>query len=861
MSCFTELKIKNLFFFVILFVSFINISFASDYTGRGVPIDTTTALPVSNFSEIIDGVIYSVIPDGSGGWFIGGSFTNVGGESRVAVARLNSDGSLNAGWNANMGAGSIVYSMARGGSGGSRLYLGGSFSTVNATSRNNIAAVTVANGSLESWYLGNGAVGTVYAVCMTFASNVAFGGDFTYEVGANTYINFIQINNTGNIATRLGVTYNPFYGETVRTMTFGYTSDIYIGGDFSSVDYFGPVARNYTVRFAWNAGDGMYQLSNWDPDVNGVVRSIILTVYSWPPDAIIGGDFTMAGGESRNHLARVSYDEGVLVPSWNPNIGGTNPTVFSLTGATLSTSSVMKLYIGGRFETVSGEIRNNLASVDVVTGDVSDWNPYPNDVVRALSLESSSVYAGGEFDSLGIPPTPPVNPNFGSNGQMGDNLYFFANSSPGGSGAPSQPTFSWRDTTGSIDLYANGDNQAPGIFTGDNDDGRWDILGQLGGGNIRFFGEDYTNVYIGNNGIVGFNAFNPDWPNAHQPPTGGLNQGNVTEAIFPLWVDMNIGYTGVSDRRISYKVTADELIVTYSMIPVYAPASFTNNPNRYVTFQVVIEFNNMSPTLNSNIFVSFDDAQSGSMFIDEVNDETLRTHLIGLQSANAPDEYLQYRYFSGTDLVNDGPIFSSPLTIAFGPDEDALPVDLIAFNASVNANDVFLTWTTAWEENNAKFNIQRRYANVDEQWSTVGSVNGSGTVYEERNYTFTDKNLVTGTYEYRLTQVDFDGNSTADFDLNQTVSIGIPTRFELSQNYPNPFNPVTKINFEIPIESHVKLAVYDMTGREVAMLVNNQVTPGYYTTEFNGSNFASGVYFYRLSTGNSVMTKRMVLVK
>lgn len=859
MSCFSLPKSKIVTLLILIFGILSNSSEASEYTGSGVPLDTLSGEPVENFSQVTDGIVYCATPDGSGGWFIGGDFATVGGESRVAVARLNSDGSLNMNWNANMGIGSIVYSMARGGSGGSRLYIGGSFNTVNSTTRNNLAAVTVATGALESWYLGNGATGTIYAVCMTFSNNVAFGGDFTYVVGANTYTNFIQINNTGTIATRLGISYDPFFGNTVRTMTFGYSIDLYIGGDFTSVDYFGPVTRNYVARFLWSAGDGMYQLGNWNPDVNGVVRSIILTVFSWPPDVILGGDFTMAGGESRNHLARVSFDEGVLVPSWNPNLGGTNPTVYSLAGATLSTSSISKVYIGGRFETVNGEPRNNLASIDLHTGETSEWNPYPNDVVRVLSLESGRVYAGGEFNSMGEP-VPPVNPNFGSNGQMGDNLYFFSNSSAGASGASSQPQFNWWDTTGSVDLYANGFNQASGIFIGDNDDGRWNIIGQLGGGNIRFFGEDYSDVYIGNNGIIGFNAFNPDWPNAHQPPAGGLNQGNVTEAIFPLWVDLNIGYNGVTDRRICYKVTASELIVTYSRVPVYAPASFTNDPNRYVSFQVVIEFNNFSPTLNSNIYISFDDAQSGSLFIDEVNNETLRTHLIGLQSSNVPEQYLQYRYYDGSDFLNDGPIFSSPLTIAIGPDENALPVELVSFSATVSDRDVNLNWTTAWEVNNHKFDVQRRIAN-SEQWNTVGSVNGSGTVYEHRDYLFTDKNLMTGKYEYRIVQIDYDGNSMADFELNQTVEIGIPSRFDLSQNYPNPFNPVTKINFGIPVESHVKLAVYDMTGREIAILVNDRLIPGYYTSEFIGSNLASGVYFYRLVTDNAIYTKKMMLIK
>ncbi|MBW7856692.1 MAG: T9SS type A sorting domain-containing protein [Ignavibacteria bacterium] len=190
-----------------------------------------------------------------------------------------------------------------------------------------------------------------------------------------------------------------------------------------------------------------------------------------------------------------------------------------------------------------------------------------------------------------------------------------------------------------------------------------------------------------------------------------------------------------------------------------------------------------------------------------------------------------------------------------------LPVDLASFNASVDGRNVTLSWETTWEINNDKFEIQRRNNVQDAEWTTVGTVQGAGTSYQPHSYSFTDKNLVTGKYEYRLVQFDFDGNSTADFTLNHVVEIGTPSVFGLSQNYPNPFNPSTKINFEIPVEGLVKLLVYDLSGREVASLVNEVLTPGYYTAEFNGANLSSGIYFYRLVTNNNTITKKMILIK
>ena len=90
--------------------------------------------------------------------------------------------------------------------------------------------------------------------------------------------------------------------------------------------------------------------------------------------------------------------------------------------------------------------------------------------------------------------------------------------------------------------------------------------------------------------------------------------------------------------------------------------------------------------------------------------------------------------------------------------------------------------------------------------------------------------------------------------------------FSLSQNYPNPFNPVTKIKFDIPSivnrqSSIVNLKVYDALGREVSALVNEKLSPGSYEVEFNGNNFASGSYFYKLEAGKFSEVRRMILLK
>jgi hypothetical protein len=97
---------------------------------------------------------------------------------------------------------------------------------------------------------------------------------------------------------------------------------------------------------------------------------------------------------------------------------------------------------------------------------------------------------------------------------------------------------------------------------------------------------------------------------------------------------------------------------------------------------------------------------------------------------------------------------------------------------------------------------------------------------------------------------------------NNSNNSSIPLEFRLHQNYPNPFNPVTTIKYDLPKDANVKIKIYDLLGREVAILINNDLKKaGSYQIEWNAGNFASGVYFYRIEAGNFVQSKKMVLVK
>ncbi|MFZ1321562.1 MAG: T9SS type A sorting domain-containing protein [Ignavibacteria bacterium] len=116
---------------------------------------------------------------------------------------------------------------------------------------------------------------------------------------------------------------------------------------------------------------------------------------------------------------------------------------------------------------------------------------------------------------------------------------------------------------------------------------------------------------------------------------------------------------------------------------------------------------------------------------------------------------------------------------------------------------------------------------------------------------------------YHLKGCILNGELFGDTSLTKITqtSTKIPDHYSLSQNYPNPFNPMTIINYQCSMYNDVSLKVFDVLGNEVSTLVNEKQTAGSYSVTFDGSNFPSGVYFYKLEAGQFVETKRMVLIK
>lgn len=142
----------------------------------------------------------------------------------------------------------------------------------------------------------------------------------------------------------------------------------------------------------------------------------------------------------------------------------------------------------------------------------------------------------------------------------------------------------------------------------------------------------------------------------------------------------------------------------------------------------------------------------------------------------------------------------------------------------------------------------------------IAFVAGYGTTSEPKDYSYSDKNLASGNYNYRLKQLDFNGNFEY-FNLKNSVRVENPVKYELMQNYPNPFNPVTRIEYSIPKDANISLSIYDNSGKLIAVIDKGYKSAGYYSIEFNASGYSSGVYFYKLEADGYSKVMKMTLIK
>jgi hypothetical protein len=197
------------------------------------------------------------------------------------------------------------------------------------------------------------------------------------------------------------------------------------------------------------------------------------------------------------------------------------------------------------------------------------------------------------------------------------------------------------------------------------------------------------------------------------------------------------------------------------------------------------------------------------------------------------------------------------------PPTQPLFIELSAFTADFKDGSVLLRWTTASEENNAFWRVDRKLE--DDDWETIATLEAEGNSPDGHTYVYRDEEvLLNRTYTYRLGDINTQGKLTWQSEIIvHTRDFGAPSVFGLAQNYPNPFVQETALKYQVPKKERVTITIYDAAGRRITTLTDRNHDPGFYLVTWDGSmengvSSGKGVYFCRMEAAGFTKTRRLL---
>lgn len=337
--------------------------------GRKVAaLDAYTGEAEPEFPAIFGSAIHVLIADGSGGWFIGGRFTQVGDLARTNLAHVLSDRRVDPDFAPDPNEAVRALALV-----GETLYVGGDFTLMGGRTRGRLAALDLAHRQITAWDPD----ANDQVAALRVSGNTVFVGGYFTRVGGQDRNRLAAL----DASTGLASAWNPDADGAVLTLDL-LADRLFIGGFFNLVD---RQPRNGLASVDALTG----QATDWNPDPQGgkvtVLRALCSSVY-------VGGYYTSLGGASRTRLGAVDIHSG-LATAWDPGIapyysGTLESYVLDLA---LAADTIQ---VAGRFDTVGGEVRHDLAAVQLDTGQVLPWNPGVDGGVSAVALGDRTVLAG-----------------------------------------------------------------------------------------------------------------------------------------------------------------------------------------------------------------------------------------------------------------------------------------------------------------------------------------------------------------------------------------------------------------------------------------------------------------------------------
>jgi hypothetical protein len=777
----------------------------------------------------VTGLLFTVAVNGNY-LYVGGQFSSTGNVIAHGVAKYDLTNNT---WSAldSAGVGVSIGTATCFAFNGSDIYVGGQFTTAGSISATNIAKWNPATG----WStLGSGL--NSYARSMVFSGvNLYVTGDFT-QAGGNT-VNYVAKWN--------GTTWSDL-GGGVNGQAWGFAivgGSIYVTGGFTKAGSGGKPVNGIAK---WNGSSWDSLGSSGHVGVHGSVYNLV----SYGDTVLyVGGYFDSTGGKQANNVARYS----ISTNSWSALGGGVNSTVLGMfiDGNTL--------YIGGDFTTAGIVSSNSIAKWNIGTSSWSNLGTGLNNSNYSIVVTGGKIYAAGFFTRAG---------DVGAFGIASWNGSAWSPLTSSASGSVGGAVYA---------LAIRGDN----VFVG----GYFPIAGSSLAQNIAIWNKgtnqwsalDNTSTVKGVDGYVysilplsnGDVYIGGSFSHAGNTPVNNIVKWNQGTG----WSALGTGTNGVDIDVRGMTMVGSDLYVTGAF------ANAGGSAAKYVAKWSGTTWSQLGTGLNgigraivlagSNIYVGGDFTTAGGNTVNHIASWN-GTTWSGLGSSAGTDNSVRAIAVSGDTALYVGGYFLNAGGSAIshiakysiaGDKWSALSggVNNNVYSVAVQNDSVLVggAFTSA-----GLFTVNRiaSWKISTSAWSGFGS--GTDGTVNAIVPSANDNIIVGGNFSLAGNKPSYcfaryNPHTTSVHDqLSQQ-----PKAFELSQNYPNPFNPSTTINYQLPAAGHVSLKVYDMLGREVAALVNTTVTAGEHAVTFDGSKFASGFYLYRLSSGNNVVTKKMLMIK
>jgi hypothetical protein len=342
-------------------------------TGSFAAVNLDTGLPDMAFPAP-DGMITVIIPDGAGGWFVGGNFKMIDGLARRNIAHIRADKTLDPNWDANITGSVSALAIV-----GNKLYVGGEFTKIDEQDRMNFAILDGTNGNLLPTTLNtDGSVNHL----ITKDNTLYIGGNFNNIDGQARY-DLAAL----NVITDTITSWNPGTNGAVSQI-FLYGGTVYIGGYFTTI---GGQSRTNLAAIDLDSA----AVLNWNPAPNLGVSGFEVNNGT----LFVGGASTEIAGASRRYLAAFDIGTGTL-RNWNSSLQiNRRVSALGVYGG--------RLYIGGSFTYINNQERRGLASFDISSGALTNWDvkiafDYTMIGVLTLQLTNNTVYLGGMFQSVAV---------------------------------------------------------------------------------------------------------------------------------------------------------------------------------------------------------------------------------------------------------------------------------------------------------------------------------------------------------------------------------------------------------------------------------------------------------------------------